>query len=332
MADRKNKKGKRNKKSSGLLRPLILAAGSWIAYSHFAIDHELPLTRAVDAERDIFYSDRSGALSYYHDKGKTGRPLVLLHSINAAGSAYEMAPLFRHFRGSRPVYALELPGFGFSERSDREYSPQLYKQAILDFMTGVVKEKADVVALSLSSEFAALAAHEKPDLFASLTMISPSGFKGSAQGRSSERASDSGFSDRLHKAFSFRLWARALYDLIATKRSIDYFLKQSFEGNVDAGLAEYDYRTAHQPGAHHAPLYFISGKLFTNGIRETAYEKLTMPVLVLYDRDAFVRFDELPGHVARHANWQAVRIEPTLGLPHFEKLDDTAQALDQFWA
>ena len=38
-------------------------------------------------------------------------PLLLIHSINAAGSAYEIKPLYEHYRRSRTVYALELPGF-----------------------------------------------------------------------------------------------------------------------------------------------------------------------------------------------------------------------------
>jgi hypothetical protein len=96
-------------------------------------------------------------------------------------------------------------------------------------------------------------------------------------------------------------------------------------------LVDYDYATTHQPGARYAPLYFVSGKLFSPNIREAVYEKLTLPVLVLYDRDAFVRFDNLPEVVKSHNNWRSVRISPTKGLPQFEKLDDTTKALDTFW-
>ncbi|GAB4443143.1 MAG: alpha/beta fold hydrolase [Anaerolineae bacterium] len=309
----------------------VAAVGSWILYSRFFIDHEVPLPPALDAERDTITGATTGVLSYYADRQAAGRPLVLIHSINAAGCAYEIKPIFDHYQATRPVYALELPGFGFSERSDRVYSPALYKRAILDFLSAVVKEPADVVALSLSCEFAAMAAHEQPDRFRSLALISPSGFTGQRQGRSSERASESGASDVLYRVFAFPLWAQAFYDLIATRRSINFFLSQSFEGPVDQGLADYAYLTAHQPGARYAPLYFVSGKLFTRDIRTAVYERLATPALVLYDRDAFVRFDELPGVIERNANWQATRIQPTMGLPHFEQPAQTFAALDAFW-
>ena len=67
-----------------------------------------------------------GRLTYY-SAGPQGEskwpPLLLIHSINAAGSAYEIRPLYEHYRQSRTVYALELPGFGHSRaRQARKYS------------------------------------------------------------------------------------------------------------------------------------------------------------------------------------------------------------------
>ncbi|GAC1631487.1 MAG: hypothetical protein NVS9B10_24950 [Nevskia sp.] len=58
-------------------------------------------------------------------------PLLLIHSINASGSAYEIKPLYAHYRGERPVLALDLPGFGCSGRSDRACTPRLMTDAVL---------------------------------------------------------------------------------------------------------------------------------------------------------------------------------------------------------
>lgn len=310
----------------------IGSVGSWLAYSRLLIDHAMPLPAAIDAPRKQFLARRRNRLlNYYVDDHASGRPLVLIHSINAAASAYEMRPIFEQYRSTRPVYALELPGFGFSERNNTPYSASMYADCIADFLDEVPGEAADVVALSLGSEFAARAALESPEQFHSLTMISPSGFTSREKKVSSQRAGDSGSSDTAYSILANPIWSQAFYDLLTTRVSIRYFLRKSFVGPVDQGLADYGYLTAHQPGARYAPLYFVSGKLFTRDVLSAIYQKLELPVLVIYDKDNFVRFDALPGLVTTRPNWQLARITPTMGLPHFEKMPQVAAALDRFW-
>lgn len=307
------------------------AAGGWILYSATMIDHNVPLPLAISSERHLFTSSGAGLLNYYVDDSADGRPLALIHSINAAASSYEMRPLFDHFRGKRPVYALDLPGFGFSERSNRHYSPKMYAAAIIDFLNDIVGEPADVIALSLGSEFAARAANESPALFHSLTLISPTGFSAGAGNRASQRVSRNDSSVFIHRLFSVPLWSQAFFDLLVTKRSIHFFLKQSFNGPPDPGLEAYGYLSAHQQGARFAPLYFVSGRLFSPDVRKQYYEKVQVPGLILYDEDAFTSFAEMPDLLLAHPSWSAVRITPTRGLPQFEQLEATARVLENFW-
>jgi pimeloyl-ACP methyl ester carboxylesterase len=308
----------------GLAGLTVAAAGGWILYSNLAIDHQMPLDEAIPADRAVFDSPQAGAVSYYSQRRAEGRPLVLVHSVNAAASAYEVRPLFLHYRSRRPVYALDLPGYGFSSRENRHYSPELYQDSIAEFLREVVGEPADVVALSLSSEFAARAALAEPDLFASLALVSPTGF---GPDQNSQKKSTNPY-----PVLSFPLWGRPLFDLIATRASIEYFLAKSFLGPVPGEMIEYAYATAHQPGAEHAPLRFISGNLFTLGVREQVYDRLRVPTLVLYDRDNFVSFDMLPATLSASDFVQAVRLVPSLGLPQFEHLEDMVEVLNRFWS
>ncbi len=309
----------------------LAVAGGWIAYSTFVIDHHLRLPPALEADRQTLTSDTAGALNVYVDRSVHGRPLLLIHSVNAAASAYEMRPIFEHYRSQRPVYALDLPGYGFSARNDLARTPEAYAQAVLDVIADLIGEPADVIALSLGCEFAARAALQRPDLFHSLTFISPTGFNAGGTGRAMQQAVEQGRAGSAYRALANPLWGLALFDLIATRRSIEFFLKQSFVGPVPPALIDYAYATAHQPGAHFTPLRFIGGQLFTRSARSVLYGPLTPPVLVVYDRDAYARFDALPEVAAAHANWQMARIEPSLGLPQFEAMPRLADALDGFW-
>jgi pimeloyl-ACP methyl ester carboxylesterase len=310
--------------------PVIIGL-KWIAYSTFVIDHHLPLRPAIEAEQQTLTTNAAGTLNVYADRSATGRPLLLIHSVNAAASAYEMRPIFDHYRGQRPVYALDLPGYGFSDRTDAVQTPEAFAQAIVDVIDKVIGEPADVIALSLGSEFAARAALLRPDLFHSLALISPTGFNASGTGRATQQTVEQNKTESAYQTLANPLWAQALFDLIATRRSIEFFLKQSFVGPVPPALIEYAYATAHQPGARLTPLRFISGQLFTRDARSVLYAPLTVPVLVIHDRDAFTRFDALPEFITTYDNWQAAKLEPSLGLPQFEMMPRVAEALDGFW-
>jgi pimeloyl-ACP methyl ester carboxylesterase len=197
--------------AGALFASLVAAIGGWIGYSALRVNHRVNMPRAIEAEQQTFTSANAGNLVYYKSADVPGTPLVLIHSINAGASAYEMRPLFEHYRTSRPVYALDLPGFGFSDRTKHTYSPRLYTDAIRDFLHTQVGGPADVVALSLGSEFVARAALEEPGLIRSLTMISPSGFDEPKKRANQNR------SQMLYRLFSFPLWSQAFYDLLATR-------------------------------------------------------------------------------------------------------------------
>jgi pimeloyl-ACP methyl ester carboxylesterase len=281
------------------------------------------LSPALDADCDQLDLEQSGRVCYYSDTRGTGRPLVLLHSVNAAPSAREMAPIFEHYRAERPVYAPDLPGFGRSDRSDRPYSPALYAATISEFMRQVVQRPADVVAFSLSSEFAARAAADVPALFRTLALISPSGF-----GKRQPPQGATG--DRILRFLRLPGVGGGLFRALTSRASIRYFLGQSFHGQVPRELIDYAYETAHQPGARYAPFRFLSMKLFTAEAYTKLYEPLRLPVLVLYDKDPNISFERLD-HARFQPNWQVRRIEPTRGLPHWEKPEETFAALDAFW-
>ena len=285
-----------------------------------------PLPPAIEAPCHELNSTVSGRVSYYHDDtaAKTAHPpLLLLHSVNAAPSAREMRPLFDHYRSERVIYAPDLPGFGRSERADREYSPGFYADFINEFLREVIGQPVDIVAFSLSAEFAARAINQAPGSVRSLALISPTGF--------SARLPPTGpATDRILRAVRLPVFGDGVYSMLTSRMSIRYFLKQSFDGEVPKGLVDYAYATSHQPGAKYAPFRFLAMKLFSADAFDAYYRPLELPVLAIHDTDPNISFERLDEIVDR-PNWQRVTITPTRGLPHWEKPAETVAALDQFW-
>jgi len=304
----------------------------WIVYSRALIPHDMPLPPAVAGDR-LELASRAGRLSYYVNGPDNAPPLLFIHSINAAGSSYEVGPLYRHYAASRRVYALDLPGFGFSDRSAREYTPALMTNAIhamVDEIRRIHGDKPiDTLALSLSSEFLARAATERPNDYRSVALVSPTGFSASTPERGV--AGGTRGSPALYAMFTLPLWKRAFYDALSSRPSIRYFLKKTWgSDNIDEGMVDYDYLTTHQPGAENAPYYFVSGFLFSSDVRQL-YDRLLQPVFMAHG----VRgdFQDYRGKqaVERHDNW-TIRVFQTGALPHFEVPGEFVREYDSFLA
>lgn len=287
---------------------------------------ELP--PALNAQEWSLDLDGAGRLLCYRDDGGAGVPVLLLHSINAAPSALEVAPLFDHFRGQRPVIAPDLPGFGRSNREERSYTPEFYSAAIRALIAAYCKESGaaqlHVVALSTTSEFVTRAAIEGAANVASLTLVSPTGM-------SQRLPPTPRTSDRVLSVLRFPGVGGPLFRLLRTRPSIRFFLRQSFAGDVPPALVEYGCRTTAQPGAQLAPFHFLSGKLFTRDASSLLYGKLELPTLVIYDTDPHVSFERLPSLLEANSNIRAQRVTGSRGLPHYDQPEATFSALDEFW-
>lgn len=315
-------------------RATLAAAAGWLGWSALAVPHQVPLPPALPGQRRDLHG-RAGRLNCYVAGQATdgAAPLLLVHSVNACASAREVKPIHDRAIGVRRVWAPDLPGFGFSDRSKRRYDVRLYVDAIHDVLDAIEAEHGpqpvDVLGVSLACEFVARAATERPERFRTLSLVTPTGFAKGAEKRQRGEAGEVLGLPALQPVFGFPVWDRALYDALTSKPSIRFFLTQTFgTPKLDPDLVEYDWLTAHQPGAQHAVWAFATASLFSADIRHV-YERLRMPVWMPHaTRGQFSDFTEA-GFVREKPNW-TIRPFATGALPQFEKPDTFWQALQQF--
>ena len=275
---------------------------------------------------------RAGRLGYY--VAGNGPPMLLVHSINAAGSAYEVKPIFDHAVARHRVWACDLPGFGSSDRSDRRYEPGLYVAAVHDMLDAIAAETGgapvDALAVSLGAEFLARAAIERPAEIRTLALVTPTGFSRGYEGLHATPGATREIPG-LYRFFTVPLWSQGFYDLLVSRRSIRYFLQRTFGSNeIDEGLLDYDYLTAHQPGAKNAPYAFVSGRLFSKDIQDV-YRRLAIPVWVPHATRGDFKDFSANGWAAERPNWHFQPM-PTGALPHFERPQEFLAAYDRFLA
>ncbi|MFL9500966.1 alpha/beta fold hydrolase [Rhodopseudomonas palustris] len=257
-------------------------------------------------------------------------PLLLIHSINAAGSAYEVKPLYDYYARQRPVYAIDLPGFGQSDRDDREYTARMMTDAVHAAVEQIRRihgeQPIDALALSLASEFLARAAIETPQAFRSLGFISPTGFEGRAR---DDRTPGTRGRSWIIDVLRVKLWDRGFFKMLTARPVIRKFLEKAWGSkDIDEPMVDYDYATTHQPGARHAPYYFVAGFMFSTDILHV-YEQLRLPVWMAHGvRGDFVDYRH-KSRVAGRSNWTIVQFD-TGAFPHFEVLDQVVSSYNQF--
>ncbi len=303
-----------------------LAATRWVYRRRLPPPTALPPALGWDTR---MLETRRGRTHLYVRPG-SGSPIVLLHSLNAVASSFEMTPVAEHLAETtdRPLYAVDWLGFGRSARPAGPYRPDTYAHQLYRVLTEALDAPADLVALSLGCEYAAQMALQAAPRVRRLALVSPTGFT-PARGPSTigrlglSLAARTGVFDLLY----YRLTRRASLR--------DFYERQVFldTGAVPNALLDYAEATAHATGAPYAPRYFVQGRLFTEDVADRVYARLYRPTLLLTPETpgpTVQSFDLLPRLLDQNARHLTHRTLPGGLMPHWEAPAPFVEALDAF--
>ncbi|KAJ7295471.1 hypothetical protein O6H91_Y185900 [Diphasiastrum complanatum] len=109
---------------------------------------------------------------HYVVKGE-GRPVVLIHGFGASTFhwRYNIPELAKHFK----VYAMDLLGFGLSEKALIDYNPFVWRDQVADFVQEIVAKPAVLVGNSIGGFTVLLTAAAFPQLTSGLVLLNASG-------------------------------------------------------------------------------------------------------------------------------------------------------------
>lgn len=115
---------------------------------------------------------------YYRAIGTgSGPPLFLVHGLGSSANAFfrTVVPLAKRFRA---VYAIDLPGNGFSPTPPSgPLTLRAYVEVLHAFRKELIGEKVFLIGNSLGGAMAFYFAHEEPEALEALALISPAGAK-----------------------------------------------------------------------------------------------------------------------------------------------------------
>ncbi len=286
---------------------------------------ELP--PALDA--DVYDMEiMEGRYRFYAREGK-GVPIVLLHSVNAAATSFEMKPIFSHLceTTSRPVFALDWIGFGLSDRPPVDYRPPIFQRQLRRFLSERIHQPADIVAYSLGCEFAAITARSHPFLFRKMVLLCPTSLD-EQEGHPVRRSV-------LHLTERTGVFEVAYRKLTSPDALRRFYQKQVFasETAVPGELVDYAYLTTQVRGAHHAPAAFISGDLFSPDAAREAYATALVPTLIIAPRrfrSSIQSFEHLDDVVRRNPDHLSVYRSRGGLMPQYEDQSSVQETIESY--
>lgn len=111
----------------------------------------------------------------YVDNGKTGLPVIFIHGLGGSSDSWSNN-ISELSRLNLRTVALDLPGFGYSDKHKIKYSIQFYSDFVIKFLYAIgIKGKISLIGSSLGGQIGAEIAIRYKDKVSKLVLVSPAG-------------------------------------------------------------------------------------------------------------------------------------------------------------
>ena len=218
--------------------------------------------------KNATYAKVEGARVRYYDSGGDKPAVVLIHGF--ASSIEAWLPVIPELEKTHRVLALDLKGFGWTDRPEGDYSPDVQAQLVLALMSQRNIQSADVVAHSWGASIALAAALRSPERVKKLALYDAWVYEAQLP--------------------AFFHWSRAdglgemLFGLYYKERPGDKMALAFYDQKyVTDELVEAVERALERPGTVAAALAAVRGQRYA--AVESNYRKIKQETLLLWGRE-----------------------------------------------
>jgi pimeloyl-ACP methyl ester carboxylesterase len=262
----------------------------------------------INKSNKTFYNWRFGKIRYIV-KGR-GEPLLLIHDTIAGSGAHEWDNTINDLSKHYTVYAIDLLGYGFSDKPEITYSAYLYVSLINDFIANIIKKKTSIVVNGNSSGFAILANTFRPNQIKKIILVSPHGI-----------VTKNEYPNKIDRVkriiFEMPIIGTSLYTLFTSKVFSKIYLKRYID-NMDSSLFKKYYYSSHCEGASskYSNAAYISNYLNTNITKHLS--RVKTPIHIIWGKGDEINPLNKFNHIIENCPTVSLSIFDTKSLPHIE--------------
>ncbi|MEF9952096.1 MAG: alpha/beta fold hydrolase [Clostridium sp.] len=230
---------------------------------------------------EVGFHDTVFGEMFYVKKG-VGKNLLLIHDTTIGSSSFSWRKNFDELAKNHTVYAIDLPGFGKSEKRPLTYTSDVYTYVIKSFVDEIIKGDCSVVASSLSAAYAIQVQHEDPTTFDRIVAVSPSGIFNMSDDPSK-------LSKVATTAFKLPVVGTFAYNIMSSKNILESHMKNNVYHNKDLAssyVLNHYLNSSKQDGplSKYAPTSYLSG--YMNISIAQALASLEIPLLVIWGSES----------------------------------------------
>ena len=258
---------------------------------------------------------------FYHKSG-SGSPIVLIHHLDPAFSAYEWNEIEDQLSTMHTVYSVDLPGCGRSVKDNTTYTNYYYVLFLSSFIKDVVRKKCVVMASGYSSSFAIMTAAMNNSLIGKIIAVNPKSLKELAQTSSKKSKAAS-------IILSLPIIGTSVYNISEGRDNIDLAFTEKYLYNPFRSQKRFV--SAFYEGAHYSEsngrhlLASVKGKYMTVDLRK-ALAKTGDRLIILYGDKMDKASKIAAGYQHINSSVKALPISNTKFLPHMERPDAFIEA------
>lgn len=268
-----------------------------------------------DFSEGEYYNWEHGNIHYI--KKGSGKPLLLVHGLTIGSSHREFYKNIDNLSKTFTVYAVDLPGYGYSDKPKITYTAFIYASCLNKFITDVVGKPCSIIGANGGGMLATITAKLFPNNITGLTLISPTGISGPMA------ENDDVYTRTLNE---LPLIGETIYTSSTSKSKIKKFLVEDgffAKELVDDELINTFYFSAHgtNTDARYSYASFITN--FINMDIKEYYKHTTQPISVIWGENntlnPVINMDILK-EIKPNANYYL--FEETKLFPHIENSEE----------
>lgn len=257
----------------------------------------------------------------------TGPALLLVHSLNNGASSFEFNKIIKKLSKNHTIFAIDLIGYGNSEKPKITYTAYLYVQLLHDFIKDVIQQKTDIITSGKSNSYVTMLSMQYSININKLIFINPEDLKKLSLNPSTKDAV-------LKYIIESPLVGSMIYTILCSKAHLRYLFKKHYFFNdkkISKKFINSFYESSHIGESNNKYVYSSNFFNYNNVNIISALEQLNNSIYIIQGSERNDYYENvITDYKKANASIEGSIINKTKEFPHIEKPHAILEVLSVF--